>query len=110
MTKEQVILVRKNEENFKLTKQLEYTIQKIVDENETIAPSPSMSDDESNKTSTSTEIQQFFARKNVFITGGTGNKIVLVIYFHVCWNPTVITLKLNDPHACATEKVLFVSL
>lgn len=72
MTKEQDIVVRKNEENLKLTKQLEYTMKKIVGENETIAPIPSLSDDETKKSNTLTEIQQFFARKNVLITGGTG--------------------------------------
>lgn len=72
MTKEQDIVVRKNEENLKLTKQLEDAMKKIVGENETIASIPSLDADE-DKNVTPSEIQHFFARKNVLITGGTGN-------------------------------------
>lgn len=73
MTKEQDIVVRRNEENLKLSKQLESTMKLIVDENETIAPTPSLNDDESN--TTTSELQNFYARKNVLVTGGTGKRI-----------------------------------
>lgn len=83
MTKEQDIVVRKNEENIKLTKQLEDTMKLIVGENETLAPSPTLSDDESKSATATSELQHFYARKNVLVTGGTGriHKLVLLSIF-----------------------------
>lgn len=70
MTKEQDIVVRKN---------VECGMKKIVDENETLAPTPSLSDDESHQNSLSTNLQQFYARKNILITGGTGKNTQSII-------------------------------
>lgn len=74
------IVERKNEENLKLTKQMSDTMKKLMlDENEPIAPiTPTIADADleitthANTSSTQTELQRFYAGKNIFVTGGTG--------------------------------------
>ena len=65
MTKEQDIVVRKNEENLKLTKQLEDKMKMIIEPVTTL-------NDELDKATVSTDLQRFYSRKNILITGGTG--------------------------------------
>ncbi|XP_031622375.1 fatty acyl-CoA reductase wat-like [Contarinia nasturtii] len=78
MTVELDIVERKNEENLKLSKQMLDTMKKLnIDENEPIAPiTPTIDADLDTTTTTNntaaTELQRFYAGKNVFITGGTG--------------------------------------
>lgn len=80
MTVELDIVERKNEENLKLSKQMSDTMKKLIlDENEPIAPiAPTIADADLDSThansvpSTQTELQRFYAGKNIFITGGTG--------------------------------------
>lgn len=72
MTKEMDIVVRRNEENLKISKQMEML---IMGKNETIAPIAPINDDYETNTNaaiTPTEIQRFYSGKNVFVTGGTG--------------------------------------
>lgn len=74
------IVERKNEENLKLSTQMSDTMKKLIlNENEPIAPiAPTIADADlesthaNNAPSTQTELQRFYACKNVFITGGTG--------------------------------------
>lgn len=75
MTVELDIVERKNEENLKLSKQMLDTMKKLnLDENEPIAPITTDADDldTAQTAAPSTEVQRFYAGKNVFITGGTG--------------------------------------
>lgn len=68
MTVEMDIVERKNEENLKHTNNMNGAIKKLIlDENDPI-PSVAPSD----ISPPQTEIQRFYAGKNVFITGGTG--------------------------------------
>lgn len=63
------IVERKNEENLKHTNKMSGTIQKLIlDEND---PIPSVAPSEISPPQT--ELQRFYAGKNIFITGGTGN-------------------------------------
>lgn len=74
------IVERKNEENLKLSTQMSDTMKKLIlNENEPIAPiAPTIADADlesthaNNAPSTQTDLQRFYACKNVFITGGTG--------------------------------------
>lgn len=78
MTVELDIVERKNEENLKLSKQMSDTMKKLnLDENEPIAPITTDADDlDTTQTAApSTEVQRFYAGKNVFITGGTGKQL-----------------------------------
>lgn len=84
MTVELDIVERKNEENLKHTKQISDTMKKLIlDENEPIAsltPTIADADLESTHANTtpSTDLQRFYAGKNIFITGGTGKKLICV--------------------------------
>lgn len=61
------IVERKNEENLKNRQNMTGTIKKLIlDENDSI---PSFTPEEAPQ---STELQRFYAGKNIFITGGTG--------------------------------------
>lgn len=81
MTVELDIVERKNEENLKISKQMSDTMKKLIlDENEPIASiTPTLGNDDLDtahaNTAPSTELQRFYAGKNIFITGGTGNTI-----------------------------------
>lgn len=76
MTVELDIVDRKNEENLKLTKQMEDTMKKLImEQSEPIAPA--INDAEYDRANwvaptPATDIQRFYAGKNIFITGGTG--------------------------------------
>lgn len=78
-------IVRKNEENLKLSKQMSDTMKKLIlNENEPIAPiAPTIADADLESThantapSTQTDLQRFYGGKNIFITGGTGK------YYHI---------------------------
>lgn len=77
MTVELDIVERRNEENLKLSKQMEDTMKKLImDTNEPIAaPINDVNFDTANGNciaTAPTELQRFYAGKNVFITGGTG--------------------------------------
>lgn len=80
MTVELDIVERKNEENLKLSKQMSDTMKKLnIDENEPIAPiAPTIDAADLEithaNTAPSTDLQRFYAGKNIFITGGTGTK------------------------------------
>lgn len=70
MTVEMDIVEHKNEENLKHRTNMTGTIQKLIlDENDSI---PSCTPEESPP---QTDLQRFYAGKNVFITGGTGKSI-----------------------------------
>lgn len=88
MTKEMDIVVRKNEENLKISKNLDDTMKMLImGKNETIQPIASLNEeDEIQQTATLTELQRFYSGKNVFITGGTG-KLLLFIFrvFVIAW-------------------------
>lgn len=71
MTVETDIVERKNEENLKISKQMEDTMKKLLSEQNDIIAPLSLNDD-INSTSPQTELQHFYGGKNVFITGGTG--------------------------------------
>lgn len=87
MTVELDIVERKNEENLKLSKQMSDTMKKLnIDENEPIAPiAPTIDADldstHANTTAPSTDLQRFYAGKNIFITGGTGTNETNQYYF-----------------------------
>lgn len=73
MTVESDIVERKNEENLKISKQMEDTMKKLMmDQNELIAPITLADDTNDTSIASQTELQRFYAGKNVFITGGTG--------------------------------------
>lgn len=82
MTIELDIVERRNEENLKMTKRMEDTMKMIIrGENEIIAPIAASIDDDFDANTTNSgsiaaqsEIQRFYAGKNVFITGGTGER------------------------------------
>lgn len=84
MTVELDIVERKNEENLKFSKQLEDTMKKLIlDENEPIASiALSLNDADvetatiNNAQSAPTELQRFYSGRNIFITGGTGKKLL----------------------------------
>lgn len=92
MTVELDIVERKNEENLKLSKHMSDTMKKLIlDENEPIAPITSAIDDADLDTThaitaPSTEVQRFYAGKNIFITGGTGKnkktKWLIILSYH----------------------------
>lgn len=94
MTVELDIVERKNEENLKHTKQISDTMKKLIlDENEPIAsltPTIADADLESTHANTtpSTDLQRFYAGKNIFITGGTGKKIDLCIFNIYIYHPS----------------------
>lgn len=85
-------IVRKNEENLKLSKQMSDTMKKLIlNENEPIAPiAPTIADADLESThantapSTHTDLQRFYSGKNIFITGGTGKYLLpyRLSYFH----------------------------
>lgn len=80
MTVELDIVERKNEENLKISKQMLDTMKKLnLDENEPIAPITTNADDldTTQTTAQSTELQRFYAGKNIFITGGTGKQPIV---------------------------------
>lgn len=83
MTVELDIVDRKNEENLKLTKQMEDTMKKLImEQSEPIAPA--INDAEYDRANwvaptPATDIQRFYAGKNIFITGGTGESSGRVI-------------------------------
>lgn len=79
MTVELDIVERKNEENLKLSKQMEDTVKKLImEQGEPIAPiKPAINDAEYELANwvpptPPTDIQRFYTGKNIFITGGTG--------------------------------------
>lgn len=77
MTVETDIVERKNEENLKISKQMEDTMNKLISEQNDIIAPITLNDDDTNNTSiaSQSEIQRFYGGKNVFITGGTGECI-----------------------------------
>lgn len=72
------IVERKNEENLKHRKNVSGTIKKLIlDENDPIPSfTPAIADTDLEITHTTsppqTDLQRFYAGKNIFITGGTG--------------------------------------
>lgn len=77
MTVELDIVDRRNEENLKLSKQMEDTMKKfLLDTNEPIAVTMNNKHFETSNLNCNvtlqTEIQRFYSGKNIFITGGTG--------------------------------------
>lgn len=83
MTKEMDIVVRKNEENLKISKNLDDTMKMLImGKNETIQPIAPLNEDDTDPVSTLTEIQRFYSGKNVFVTGGTGKHL---IFFSQCY-------------------------
>lgn len=88
MTIELDIVERRNEENLKMTKHMEDTMKMIIrGENEIIAPIAASIDDDIDANTTNigsiaaqSEIQRFYAGKNVFITGGTGECGFLILF------------------------------
>lgn len=76
MTVELDIVERKNEENLKHTKQMSETMKKLMLDKNEASITPAIADTDLEMahatTATQTELQRFYAGKNIFITGGTG--------------------------------------
>lgn len=84
MTVELDIVERKNEENLKLSKQMLDTMKKLnIDENEPIAPIDADLEATNTNIAIATELQRFYAGKNIFITGGTGMKHITLTHSRI---------------------------
>lgn len=89
MTVEMDIVERKNEENLKHRKNVTGTMKKLIlnenDPNPSLTPAIADTDMENTHTTSppQTDLQRFYASKNVFITGGTGRVEENVFFFHL---------------------------